>query len=56
MELAKQAENVLRDWEKMTIDEKQAVAHIFIERIVVSQAEKHRVADVVINWRGQFQR
>jgi len=51
IDLAQQAENVLNNWDKMSVMEKQAVAHIFIERITVTQTEKHRVADVVIRWR-----
>ena len=35
----------------MSITEKQAVAHIFIERITVTQTGKRRVADVIIHWR-----
>lgn len=51
IDLAKQAENVLKNWESMSITEKQAVAHIFIERITVTQTGKRRVADIVIHWR-----
>lgn len=49
--LAKQAENVLGNWGQMDSLERRAIAQVFIERIVVSQAGKHRVANVVIYWR-----
>ncbi len=49
--LAKQAENVLENWKQMQPDERRAVAQVFIERIVITQAGKHRVADVIIHWR-----
>jgi DNA invertase Pin-like site-specific DNA recombinase len=51
--LAKQAENVLKHWDKMGLIEKRAVAQVFIERIVVTQTEKYRVADVEIHWRDE---
>jgi hypothetical protein len=51
IDLAKQAENVLANWTHMGADERRAVAQTFIERIVVTQTGKHRVADVVIHWR-----
>jgi hypothetical protein len=51
IDLAKQAENVLENWGQMDSSERRAIAQVFIERIVVTQAGKHRVADVVIHWR-----
>lgn len=51
IDLAKQAENVLENWGQMDSSERRAIAQVFIERIVVSQAGKHRVANVVIYWR-----
>lgn len=51
MELAKHAENVLANWEKMDLNEQRAVAQAFIARIVVTPTGKHRVADVEIQWR-----
>lgn len=51
--LAKQAENVLKHWDKMGLIEKRAVAQVFIERIVVTQTEKYCVADVEIHWRDK---
>jgi hypothetical protein len=37
----------------MGLTEKRAVAQVFIERIVVTQTEKYRVADVQIRWRDE---
>lgn len=37
----------------MPLIEKQGVAEVFIERIVVSQTDKHRVADLYIHWRDE---
>lgn len=51
MELAQKADNVLRDWAKMSLIEKQAVARVFVERIVVTPTDKYRVADLEIQWR-----
>ena len=51
IDLAKQAENVLENWDEMSVTEKQAVAHVFIERIIVTPTVKRRVADVAICWR-----
>lgn len=53
IELAQQAENVLENWDRMDLTEKRAVAQIFIERIVVTQTAKYRVADVQIRWRDE---
>lgn len=53
IELAQQAENVLEKWGQMALSEKRAVAQVFIKRIVVTQAEKYRVADVEIHWRDE---
>lgn len=39
MELAQKADNVLRDWAKMSLIEKQAVARVFVERIVVTPTD-----------------
>ncbi len=49
--LAKQAENVLENWGQMDSSERRAIAQVFIERIVVTQVGKHRVANVCIYWR-----
>lgn len=49
--LAQRADTVLANWEKMGLLEKRAVAEVFIERIVVTQTGKHRIADVEIRWR-----
>ena len=51
IELAQKADNVLRDWAKMSLIEKQAVARVFIERIIVTPTDKYRVADLEIHWR-----
>jgi hypothetical protein len=51
--LAQQAENVLQNWDQMPLIEKRAVAQVFIERIVVTQTDKYRVADVEIRWRDE---
>lgn len=51
--LAQQADNVLQNWSHMPLIEKQGVAEVFIERIVVSQTDKHRVADLLIHWRDE---
>ncbi|MBK9745994.1 MAG: recombinase family protein [Chloroflexi bacterium] len=51
MHLAKQAENVLANWYKMSLKDQRTVAHAFIVRIVVTPTGKHRVADVEIQWR-----
>lgn len=53
IELAQQAENVLENWDRMDLTEKRVVAQIFIERIVVTQTAKYRVADVQIRWRDE---
>lgn len=53
IELAEKAENVLQNWDQMELLAKCAVAQVFIERIVVTQAEKYRVADVEIHWRDE---
>jgi transposase len=37
----------------MGLTEKRAVSQVFIERIVVTQTEKYRVADVQIRWRDE---
>src|SRR5690606_32243295 len=49
-ELAKQADSVLKNWKKLAVPVRQAVAQLFIEKIVVDQHGKHRVADVEIHW------
>src|SRR5690606_8133249 len=49
-ELAKQADSVLKNWKKLAVPVRQAVAQLFIEKIVVDQYGKHRVADVEIHW------
>jgi hypothetical protein len=49
-ELAKQADSVLKNWKKLAVTTKQAVAQLFIEKIVIDQRGKHRVADVKIHW------
>ena len=51
IDLAKQAENVLENWGQMDSSERRAIAQVFIERIVVTQVGKHRVANVCIYWR-----
>ncbi|MAU09023.1 MAG: hypothetical protein CL607_04315 [Anaerolineaceae bacterium] len=51
--LAQKAENVLQNWDQMGLIERRAVAQVFIERIVVTQTEKYRVADVEIYWRDE---
>ena len=51
--LAKQAENVLNQWDQIGLIEKRAFVQVFIKRIVVTQTEKHRVADVEIHWQDE---
>jgi len=48
--LAKQAETVLSSWDKMGIMEKQGVAKLFIERVVVAKPNDERVVNVKIHW------
>lgn len=49
--LARQVEHVLANWDRMPLVDQQAVARVFIERIVVTPTGSRRVADVEICWR-----
>lgn len=49
--LARQVEHVLAHWSEMSLDDQQAVARVFIERIIVTPTGARRVADVEICWR-----
>lgn len=51
IELAVKVEKVLENWQSMSSEEKQAIARIFIDRIIVVQDGKHRVGDADIRWR-----
>lgn len=51
IELAKHAENVLANWQHMSLMDQRAVAQAFIAKIVVKPTGKRRVADVEICWR-----
>ncbi|MCA9889604.1 MAG: recombinase family protein [Anaerolineae bacterium] len=53
IELAQKIDNVLQKWQKLGVLEKRGVAQMFIEQIVVTQAEKYRVADVKILWKDE---
>jgi hypothetical protein len=44
---------VLNHWDQIGLIEKRAFVQVFIERIVVTQTEKYRVADVEIHWRDE---
>jgi hypothetical protein len=51
--LAQRAENVLQNWDQMPLIEKRAIVRVFVERIVVTQTDKYRVADVEVRWRDE---
>ncbi|MEO8613127.1 MAG: hypothetical protein ABI690_34865, partial [Chloroflexota bacterium] len=53
LQLARQAENVLANWDHMSLKDQRTVAYAFIVRILVTPTGKHRVADVEIQWRDE---
>jgi hypothetical protein len=53
VELAQKIDHVLQKWPELGVLEKRGIAQMFIERIVVTQTEKYRVADVEIHWKDE---
>ncbi len=51
IELARKIDNVLQKWQGLGVLEKRGVAQMFIRKIVVTKAEEHRIAQVVIQWK-----